>query len=492
MTRVLPRGVQLIALAALALVLAASAAAPTLARPQAARQTGAAAPVDPAYLRALVRLPQTILAPALGGKGLGQRPGPQRALTATSAGTVASGRTSAARQPASFDLRSRRRVSPVKDQGPFGTCWAFASCGSLESGLLPRALADFSEDNMVLTSGFDVGANLYNAGGNPWMAAAYVTRWGGPVNESEDAYADGLTPAGLSARAHVQDVVMVPRRASATDNAAIKEAVIRYGAAYASMGWYGSSSGSAYYNPATAGYYYDGSSGTNHGVLIVGWDDRYAAANFATTPPGPGAFLVKNSWGTTWGQSGYFWLSYHDAKFGRTREMFIFNGSETTTNYDAVYQYDPLGDCNEYGFGGATGWLANVFTAETDGALSAVGFWALAPNTSYQVFSGATLATLRPAARGTLPMGYHTARLPSPTRLSAGAQFVVAVKVTTPGATYPIAFEAPYSGYSSAATAQAGQSYVSPDGRTWTDFTTVVADGNVCLKAYVKTRTGRQ
>ena len=168
-------------------------------------------------------------------------------------------------------------------------------------------------------------------------------------------------------------------RVSATDNAGIKDAVGRYGGAYVSMGWYGSSAGSTYYNASTASYYYNGTSGTNHGVLIVGWNDSYPAANFATLPPGNGAFLVKNSWGSSWGSSGYFWVSYYDAKFGRASEMAVFNGAQPTSNYSGVYQYDPLGDCNELRLRQLHGMVRHVFTATGSAAPRAVGFYSLAP-----------------------------------------------------------------------------------------------------------------
>ncbi|HEY5388335.1 MAG TPA: lectin like domain-containing protein, partial [Thermoleophilia bacterium] len=383
--------------------------------------------------------------------------------------------------PSSYDLRALARVTSVKDQGQHGTCWAFASMGSLESSLLPTETQDFSEDNMVLTSGFNYPGTLYDAGGNSSMSTAYLVRWDGPVNEGEDIYGDGLTPPDLAPRKHVQDVSWIPPRATALDNDAVKSALVQHGGVYAAMGWYGS-----YYKASTDSYYYGGSGGTNHAVLIVGWDDHYPATNFATIAPGNGAFIVKNSWGPSWGSQGYFYVSYYDAAFGRDDLMAVFDNAESTSTYDDIYQYDPLGDCSERGYSSSTGWFANVFTARTTASVGAVGFYTLAPGTSYEVYTGSSLETKTLSTNGTLAtMGYHTVTLPTAVGITSGQEFVVAVKVTSPGATYPIAIEAPYAGYSSAATAEAGQSYLSPSGSLWTDLTSVTADANVCLKAYV-------
>ncbi len=280
----------------------------------AAAGAGTMAPLNPAYLESLVGSPVGVPSSAVVGQALGESPGPQD-LSYTSAMDVPG--VPAFTLPTSYDLRTLGRVTSVKDQNPYGTCWSFAACGSLESCLLPGESRDFSEDNMVLASGFNYPGSPYDAGGQIFMSTAYLVRWGGPVYEGDDAYGDAYTPAGLTPREHVQEVDWLPVRSSALDNDDLKAAVRDHGAVDVSMGWYGSSSGSSYYNATTKSYYYNGDSSTNHEVLVVGWDDDYAAANFATTPAGNGAFIVKNSWGTGWGSNGYFYVSYYDSRFGR-------------------------------------------------------------------------------------------------------------------------------------------------------------------------------
>jgi hypothetical protein len=85
--------------------------------------------------------------------------------------------------------------------------------------------------------------------------------------------------------------------------------------------------------------------------------------------------------------------------------------------------------------------------------------------------------------------GFHTVVLSSPVPVSAGTRFSVVVKVNAPGSYYPIPCERPISGYSSKATASAGQSYVSSDGSSWTDVSTMYTNTNVCVKAYAKPST---
>ena len=448
------------------------------------------APLDPAFLRSLVAPPIGVPSGTARGYRFGETPGPLD--FSYTRGMQVSGARGRGTPPATYDLRTLSKVTSVKDQSSYGACWAFASLGSLESCLLPVETWDFSEDNMLLTSGFDNGGDPYNKGGQFLKATAYLARWGGPVNESEDAYADSYTPAGLTPSKHLQEIDWIPIRGSALDNDNVKNAVMQYGGVYVAMSWPGSPTTSdSYYNATTASYYYSGVAANDHAVLIVGWDDNYPAANFATTPPGAGAFIAKNSWGAAWGSSGYFYVSYYDSKFGRVSPMAVFNKAESTSNYIGLYDYDPLGNTSDYRVDlSSTGWFANVFTAQATASLSAVGFYTEAPGSSYEVYTGSSLATTTLRTSGTLAyMGYHTVTLPSLVTITGGQQFVVAVKMTSPGYGYPIAIEKPIAGYSTAATATAGQSYVSSTGSNWMDLTTkyATANTNVCLKAYVTT-----
>lgn len=386
--------------------------------------------------------------------------------------------------PASYDLRTLNKLTPIRNQGSAGACWDFATIGSMESFLMPSESWDFSENNLKNLSGFDIP---HDQGGNRAMSTAYLARWAGPVRESDDPYnpTSGVSPAGIPPVKHVQDIIFVPVRSSALDNDAIKQAVMTYGAVYTT--YYHSNS---YYNSSTASYYCSASTSANHAVCIVGWDDNYSASKFLTPPPGNGAFLIRNSWGTYWGLSGYFWMSYYDAVLGKT-ENAVFT-AEPTSDYSVVYQYDPLGWVSSMGYGTTTAYFANIFTATTGDPIAAAGWYCPVANSTYTLSvytdpSGGPINSMGPAATktGTIDTaGYHTTKLDNPVPVSVGQRFSVVVKLTTPGYGSPIAIERPYSGYSSKAVASTGQSYVSSSGTSWSDLAASYANTNVCLKAF--------
>ena len=383
--------------------------------------------------------------------------------------------------PASYDLRTDGKVSPVKDQDPFGTCWAFAALASLESGLLPGEERDFSEDNMVLRSGFDTGGDPYDYGGTYPMATAYLVRWSGPVDEADDAYGDGVTPPGLVAAKHVQEVLYVPGGAAAGDTGSLKSALMDYGAVATSMYW-----DDAGYDATDASYIYTGFASVNHGVTVVGWDDAFARTRFTPAAPADGAWLVKNSWGTEWGESGYFWVSYADRWLG-TQDVYnaVYDQALAATDYADLYSYDPLGESALVGYEDDTAWGANVFHASDDQPIVAAGFYTPVPGTSCAVYAGRSLATLAARGSASYPLpGFHTLAFTTPLAVSPGDAFAVAVRVTAPGTDYPLSIEYALPGYSSAAEAAPGQSFTSYDGTEWEDLTLLDSTANLCLEAY--------
>ncbi len=383
--------------------------------------------------------------------------------------------------PVSYDLRSLGKVTPVKNQGSCGDCWAFATYGSLESILMPSEVWDFSENNLKNTHGFDLDPC---DGGNADISTAYLARWSGPVKESDDTYIlpnpVNTSPSGLQLQKHIQEVFIIPDRAGPFDNDNIKQTVMTYGALFTTMYW-----SASYYNATYKSYYYNGTSQANHAVTIVGWDDN----KVIPSAPGNGAFIIKNSWGTSFGENGYFYISYYDSNIGNSN--YLFDGAEPLTSWSRAYQYDPLGWMGSYGYGSNAAWFANIFTAAANEQLAAVSFYTASPNSTYEVYvysnvsSVPTSGSLSGNKTGAISLpGYHTISLEQPVPLSSGQRFSIVVKLTTPGYNYPIPLEYPYSGYSSAATAHAGESYISRDGALWSDLTTSYANANVCLKAF--------
>jgi C1A family cysteine protease/PKD repeat protein len=460
------------------------------------------APVSAAFIEAAAKgFPTADRKNTPGNRGLGSIPSPldkthlkgkkisrEMLLATGSPGEEGTGGPIVGALPASFDLRTTGRVSPVKDQGACGSCWAFASYGSLESTLLPAQLWDFSENNLKNTHGFDLAPC---SGGNDAMSTAYLARWSGPVSEADDPYSASSTtsPTGLTTRKHVQDVYNIPPRASSLDNDNIKNAVQTYGGLYSTIYWTSTS-----YNSVNRAYYYNGASSSNHAIAIVGWDDLYDRNKFTTVAPGNGAFLVKNSWGTSWGASGYFYVSYYDTQIGRDNTVFT---AQETTNYNRVYQYDPLGWTSSLGYSSDTAWFANVFTAAADENLAAVSFYTPSTNAVYQVqvYRDPTSGPINTAGAvttqsGTISLpGYHTVTLTTPVALTSGHKFSIVVRLQSPGYNYPVPMESPISGYSSGATSSAGQSYISSAGTTWTDLTTYYTNRNVCVKGFTTTGT---
>jgi len=436
------------------------------------------APLNPAFIRYQQRQAMEKAQGTGLGYTFGHVPSPVDLSYVQQAKAVVS--THSGALPASYDLRKQGKVTAVRDQGSCGACWTFGAYGSLESYLLPNETWDFSEKDMNDAHGFDLPPC---GGGNSVMAMAYLARWSGPLKESDVPY----SYASYAPQKHVQKVLFIP--ATPYTFAEIKQAVMTYGGVDATI--YIDTS-ATYYNATTHAYYYPGKADTNHDITIVGWDDTYSKSNFPSKPPGDGAFIIRNSYGTGFGEGGYFYLSYYDTYAGYN--CWAFHNAESTGNYIDKYEYDPLGWVGSYGFNSTTAWGANIFQAVSSNPLAAVAFYALEGNTAYHIYVYTGVSSGKPRS-GTLALsqsgtlsdvGYHTIPLNQPVSLKQGEWFSVVVSFTTPTFGYPVPCEWPVSGYSSKATSSAGQSFLSENGTTWQDVSATKSQINVCIKAFTK------
>lgn len=389
------------------------------------------------------------------------------------------------RIPTKYDLRTLGKVSPVKNQFDTGACWAFASFGAIESLLLPNQIWDFSEDNLSLGHGFDLSQA---DGGNYVISLSYLTRWSGPVIETDDPFNDGINNPNATVVKHIQEARFIPDK-SFTD---IKLALMKYGAIQTSIYLSDASIAptSSYYNVEKSSYLYTGKEIINHDVVIVGWDDNFSRDNFKIKPAKNGAFIVKNSYGTSFGTQGYFYISYEDKYIGT--QNIAFTRVDNVDNYDKIYQSDRLGYIGQIGYGEDTAYFSNVYTTSGSEQLKAVAFYATGENTNYEVyvvpqFKGATdFSKMKLLKRGRFEFaGYYTVDFQTPE--SVNGTYAVIVKITTPESRYPVAAEYMKSlSWLKNVDITDGIGYMSYDGETW-ERTETELEANVCLKAFTNT-----
>ncbi|PWB87809.1 C1 family peptidase [Methanobrevibacter thaueri] len=384
--------------------------------------------------------------------------------------------------PSSYDLRDCY-VTPVKSQGSNGNCWAFASLASLESCILKATgcTYDLSEENMkdLMSKFSSYGWQMVtNTGGYDRMGHAYLVSWMGPVNETQDRYIIGevLSPV-LSSIFHVQNILFLTRT-SYTDNDEIKRVIMSYGAVSTSIHWYQSGPESEkdgytnYYINGKNIYWYRTDKGANHAVAIVGWDDNYSKNNFKTTPPGDGAWIIKNSWGTGSGENGYYYVSYYDTSLAPLNKpystyVFLFNES---IKYDKNYQYDVSGRTDFFLNESNTVWYKNRFTATDNEWLTAVSTY-FEKNTAWDL-SIYVNDVLRHVQSGTATLSYSTIELSSFIPLAVGDVFEVEFKITTDNeASVPISEDIIASGVPiNKQLFYENISFISYDGENWTDL----------------------
>lgn len=390
--------------------------------------------------------------------------------------------------PASYDLRIRQRISAIRNQGKYGTCWAFGALTAMESSLLPEAAYQFSVDHMSMSNSFKV---TQFDGGEYTMGMAYLAAWQGPVYEKDDPYGDGETNADLRPVKHVQEMRVIASK----NISKIKEAVFKYGGVQTSL--YNSlrsaTSSSKYYNRDTSSYCYIGTEKPNHEVVIIGWDDNYSRDNFSIPLEGDGAFICQNSWGENFGDNGVFYVSYYDTNIG-THNV-VYTRVDETDNYDNIYQSDLCGWVGKIGYEKESMYGANVFTATKNEMIKAAAFYATAPDTEYKIYVVNRFEDEKSfdkkvlVAEGVLEdAGYYTIDFNQNIPVNAGEKYAVVVYVYTPGATHPMAIE-----YDSGdkfldnIILDDGEGYISYSGKQFINVKDK-QDCNLCIKAFTNNR----
>ncbi len=203
--------------------------------------------------------------------------------------------------PSSYDWRNYGRVSGVKDQGSCGSCWAFATVANLEGlyAATKGTIKTFSEQMLVDCDTSDSGCN----GGLMQYAFTWLKKNGGIMYEADYPY-KGVKQTCKSSSSKYADFTVTGYKKlgsswstwSAVDEDEIKEFLYETGPlAIALNADYLSSYVSGVFDLSSTKC---PSSGINHAVTLVGYGyDSSSGLDY---------WLVKNSWGVSWGESGYF------------------------------------------------------------------------------------------------------------------------------------------------------------------------------------------
>lgn len=304
-------------------------------------------------------------------------------------------------------------VSPVKNQGSCGSCWAFATTAGLESQFMMDMNGvpiDLSEQILVSCSG--AGSC---SGGSPSAASNYIRDVGLPVESCfiYTATNNSCSIACSNWQANTYKIIGWHSAPPTVDD--IKNALYAYGPVIATMYVYSD----FYYYRSGVYSYSSGSYVGAHAVLAIGYDDTQQA------------FIVKNSWGSGWGEAGYFMIAYSEvtgmSRFGYSALVYDGYNDGTCVQANPTLVISPS----------ATQWITpggkliyNVSVVNNDHSgcsASTFNLSAIVPS-GWTASFGSSALTINP---GTIAS--TTLSVTSPTT-ALGGSYTITVKATDSGA----------------------------------------------------------
>lgn len=360
--------------------------------------------------------------------------------------------------PRRWDWREHNGVSPVGQQGYTGSCWVWGSLKGFEANVLVDTgnYYDLAERTIFNCSPWNNDDPPGSRGGLAIMVANWLSTKGAVPEECDpwqwanwyECLYDQCTPLLASF-----GWTRIPY-----DVNTIKKYLYEYGPIHTSM-----FAGFPDFNDYDGTYcmYWTGADDSNHCVQIVGWDDTMP---YGDEPPYRyGAWICQNSWGTGWGQLGYFYIAYDPGYNANCGEHPAFYASHQfwpiPYMLGKLYFYDETGPSTWAGSGVPGNTLyygAVIFEATTLGTIRYLETWIPDGNTIveswiYRSFNTGSpngpVELLRHQPSITFATGgFKRLRLSRNLLVRPGDSFVVVLKVDTDTYDYPLAVEHCYDG----------------------------------------------
>ena len=246
--------------------------------------------------------------------------------------------------PAAFDWRAHNGhayIGAVRDQGSCGSCYAFGANAAAEGtynwalGLDDGRCADFSEAFIIWSLGRlpEYSSHFFGCSGSDWDYAELTALVSEGVCSETDFPYTTADPGGSTHLGDPRTRFNAWHRVACGDVEAIKTAIITYGVVDAAVDV------TADFHDYTSGIFSNTSTNcppdpeigpacyhayTDHAISLVGWDDN---------PPegGGGCWILRNSWGSSWGESGYMRIRYHAARVACEVCYLVYLGANTHT-----------------------------------------------------------------------------------------------------------------------------------------------------------------